>query len=174
VTTQTVEAGRVGVRLGVTLGAPTTITVDADASTGPFWSPDSRFIAFLAQGKLKKIGVAGGEVVTLCDVTNEKHTPNHSFGSSGDWNRDDVILFTPKGNLADIDSSPPSLYRPPDRDRCPDRRGELTGAFSRLPKDAFRKQGRSSLLARATNHVTRCADSQASHTRGGPSAWWAA
>ena len=69
-----------------------------EGATYPFWSPDSRFIAFLAQGKLKKIGVAGGEVVTLCDVTNEKNTPSDSFGSSGAWNRDDVILFTPKGN----------------------------------------------------------------------------
>jgi Tol biopolymer transport system component len=69
-----------------------------EGATYPFWSPDSRFIAFLAQGKLKKIGVAGGEVVTLCDLTNEQHTPSDSFGSSGTWNRDDVILFTPKGN----------------------------------------------------------------------------
>ena len=60
-----------------------------EGATYPFWSPDSRFIAFLAQNKLKKIGVAGGEVVTLCDA---------SFGSSGAWNRDDVILFTPNGN----------------------------------------------------------------------------
>ena len=60
-----------------------------EGATYPFWSADSRFIAFLAQDKLKKIGVAGGEVVTLCDA---------SFGSSGAWNRDDVILFTPNGN----------------------------------------------------------------------------
>ena len=60
-----------------------------EGATYPFWSPDSRFIAFLAQNKLKKIGVAGGEVVTLCDA---------SFGSTGAWNRDDVILFTPNGN----------------------------------------------------------------------------
>ena len=60
-----------------------------EGATYPFWSPDSRSIAFLAQNKLKKIGVAGGEVATLCDA---------SFGSSGAWNRDDVILFTPKGN----------------------------------------------------------------------------
>jgi serine/threonine protein kinase len=60
-----------------------------EGATYPFWSADSRSIAFLAQNKLKKIGVSGGEVVTLCDA---------SFGSSGAWNRDDVILFTPNGN----------------------------------------------------------------------------
>jgi len=53
----------------------------------PFWSPDSAFVAFISGGKLKKISAAGGEPLTLCDA---------SFGAGGDWNRDDVILFTPK------------------------------------------------------------------------------
>ena len=55
----------------------------------PFWSPDSRFVAFLAQGQLKKIAVTGGEVVTLAEA---------AFGAPGAWNQDDVILFTPRGN----------------------------------------------------------------------------
>ena len=53
----------------------------------PFWSPDSRSIAFLAQGKLKRIEAAGGPVVTLCDAT---------LSSGGTWNSDNVILFTPR------------------------------------------------------------------------------
>ncbi len=61
---------------------------ETDGATYPFWSPDSRFVAFLAQGKLKKIDVAGGAPLTLCDA---------SLGATGAWNRDDVILFTPKG-----------------------------------------------------------------------------
>jgi Tol biopolymer transport system component len=60
-----------------------------EGATHPFWSPDSRFVAFLSQGKLKKIDASGGEVITLCDAT---------FGATGTWNRDDVILFTPTGN----------------------------------------------------------------------------
>ena len=59
-----------------------------EGATYPFWSPDSRFVAFLAQGKLKKIDVTGGAPLTLCDA---------SLGATGAWNRDDVILFTPKG-----------------------------------------------------------------------------
>ena len=59
-----------------------------EGATYPFWSPDSRFVAFLAQGKLKKIDVSGGAPLTLCDA---------SLGATGAWNRDDVILFTPKG-----------------------------------------------------------------------------
>jgi eukaryotic-like serine/threonine-protein kinase len=54
----------------------------------PFWSPDSRFIAFFQANKLKKIDVAGGSPVTLCD------TPRSSgLAAGGTWNRDGVILF---------------------------------------------------------------------------------
>src|SRR5262245_1917348 len=58
----------------------------------PFWSPDSRFIGFFADGRLKKIEVTGGLVQTLCDVSV-------SFG--GAWSRAGVILFgqTPSGLL---------------------------------------------------------------------------
>ena len=60
-----------------------------EGASFPFWSPDSRFIAFLAETKLKKVGIAGGDVNTLCDA---------AFGSTGAWNTDDTILFTPRGN----------------------------------------------------------------------------
>jgi len=33
----------------------------------PFWSPDSRFLGFFADGKLKKIDVSAGPPITLCD-----------------------------------------------------------------------------------------------------------
>jgi serine/threonine protein kinase len=39
---------------------------DAEHATSPFWSPDSRFIAFLAGGKLKKIEASGGPVQVIC------------------------------------------------------------------------------------------------------------
>ena len=32
----------------------------------PFWSPDSKSLAFVAGGKLKRIEVAGGSPITLC------------------------------------------------------------------------------------------------------------
>jgi serine/threonine protein kinase/Tol biopolymer transport system component len=56
----------------------------------PFWSPDSRFIGFFADGKLKKIEAGGGAVQTLCDVPEGDNT--------GTWGRDGVILFD--GNSA--------------------------------------------------------------------------
>ena len=51
----------------------------------PFWSPDSRWIAFFAGGKLKKIeATGGGPVQTICDSPG---------GRGGTWNRDDTIVF---------------------------------------------------------------------------------
>jgi Tol biopolymer transport system component len=52
---------------------------------GPFWSPDSRFIAFFHDSRLKKIALAGGAAETLCDAPGN---------SGGTWNRDGVILFS--------------------------------------------------------------------------------
>jgi len=55
-------------------------------ATYPFWSPDGAYLGFFAEGKLKKIAVAGGPPQTLCDATS---------GRGGTWNRDGVILFSP-------------------------------------------------------------------------------
>lgn len=35
---------------------------------GPFWSPDSKFLAFASGRQLKKIDAAGGPAQTLCEV----------------------------------------------------------------------------------------------------------
>src|SRR5260370_2401901 len=34
----------------------------------PFWSPDSRFVAFWAGDRLKKVDLSGGPVYTICDA----------------------------------------------------------------------------------------------------------
>jgi len=52
----------------------------------PFWSHDSRYLAFFANNKLMKILASGGPTLTLC---------NAQSGRGGTWNQDDVILFTP-------------------------------------------------------------------------------
>ena len=57
-----------------------------DGALYPFWSPDSRFLGFFANGKLKKIEASGGPPQTLADATS---------GRGGAWNRDGVILFAP-------------------------------------------------------------------------------
>jgi Tol biopolymer transport system component len=59
----------------------------------PFWSPDSRSLAFWSAGRLKRIEVGGssgpGPPQTLCNVPDV-------FG--GDWNRDGAIVFASLGN----------------------------------------------------------------------------
>jgi eukaryotic-like serine/threonine-protein kinase len=55
-----------------------------EGATFPFWSPDSRAIAFFTDNKLKKVQTTGGPPVTLCDVL---------AGKGGSWSRDNVILF---------------------------------------------------------------------------------
>ncbi|HVE66238.1 MAG TPA: protein kinase, partial [Thermoanaerobaculia bacterium] len=54
-----------------------------DGASYPFWSPDSRFIGFFADGKLKKIDASGGPALALCEAVE---------GRGGTW-QGDVILF---------------------------------------------------------------------------------
>ena len=49
----------------------------------PFWSPDSRFIAFWTPEGLKKVSVEGGAAISI--------TKSQPFG--GTWNRNGVILI---------------------------------------------------------------------------------
>ena len=40
-----------------------------DDSSFVFWSPDGQFLGFFAQGKLKKIALAGGPPQNICTTT---------------------------------------------------------------------------------------------------------
>ncbi len=62
-----------------------------DGVLRPFWSPDSRFIGFMADGKLKKMDIAGGPPQTICDAPN---------GADGSWSPEGVILLD--GRSADV------------------------------------------------------------------------
>jgi serine/threonine protein kinase len=58
-----------------------------DNAIYPFWSPDSKWLGFFADGNLKRIDVSGGAPVTLCDSSlNSK---------GGTWNQEGVIVFSP-------------------------------------------------------------------------------
>ena len=50
----------------------------------PFWSPDSRFVGFVAGGKLRKVEVPGGQPQAICDTRD---------GIGGAWNKDGAILL---------------------------------------------------------------------------------
>ena len=70
----------------------------------PFWSPDSRWVAFFAGNKLMKVDAAGGSPQTICDVPGEL-LRGGTWGAAGD------ILFS-SGN-------PPTLYRVSDQGGAP-------------------------------------------------------
>ena len=55
-----------------------------EGASYPFWSPDSRAIGFVAEGKLKRIDIGGGQPQTLANAAGSR---------GGTWSRDDVILF---------------------------------------------------------------------------------
>jgi hypothetical protein len=52
----------------------------------PFWSPDSRFVAFFAQGKLKKADLGGAPVQIICDADDAR---------GGSWAADGTVLLAP-------------------------------------------------------------------------------
>jgi len=63
------------------------VLAGTDNPVQPFWSADSRFLAFYAgDGKLKKVAASGGPVQTITDAVS---------GANGSWSRDGVILFAP-------------------------------------------------------------------------------
>lgn len=53
----------------------------------PFWSPDSRSIAFQAEGKLKRLDLADGTVREMADL------PSDIRGFDGTWNRDGKMIY---------------------------------------------------------------------------------
>jgi len=74
----------------------------------PFFSPDGRWIAFFAEGNLKKVAVTGGATVTLCEARSD---------GGGTWAEDGTIVFTPAvpGGLSRVSSAggtPEALTKP--------------------------------------------------------------
>ena len=68
-------------------GADARPLAGTEGAVSPFWSPDSRHVAFAAQGKLNRIDVAGGPPQTICD------SPSSTGFGGGTWNADGVIVF---------------------------------------------------------------------------------
>ena len=59
-----------------------------DEASYPFWSPDSRSLAFFGTSKLMTVSVAGGLPEAVADIEQ---------GRGGTWSDSGVILFTPRG-----------------------------------------------------------------------------
>ena len=78
-----------GVLVGLSLDSVTSQTLIRGAPVQPFFSPDSRAIAYFEDGKLKRADLGGGPPQIICDVP--------PLISAGTWNRDGVILFPGAG-----------------------------------------------------------------------------
>lgn len=59
-----------------------------EGAEGPFWSPDSKSLGFVAQGQLKTVVVGGGRQVTT--IAPE------AMNATATWNRQGQVLFTPR------------------------------------------------------------------------------
>jgi len=60
-----------------------------EGASTPFWSPDSRFIGYVAARKLRTIEVHGGQPVTICDEL----PPVGGVGYTGSWGSSGTILL---------------------------------------------------------------------------------
>ena len=64
-----------------------------EGARDPFFSPDGQWVGFLASGKLKKVPVAGGTVITLCEASNTR---------GAWWSEDGRIVFNHQDLLGGI------------------------------------------------------------------------
>jgi serine/threonine-protein kinase len=61
-----------------------------EGAYAPFFSPDGQWVAFFAEGKLKRILLSGGGAEILCDAVR---------GMGGAWAQDGTIIATLEGNV---------------------------------------------------------------------------
>ena len=91
--------GRTAVWLRSLDGSTARLIAGTEGAVYPFWSPDSRHLAFFADGKLRKVNVeSGGPADTVADAP---------LGRGGTWNREGDIVFAPDtgGTLFRVSSS---------------------------------------------------------------------
>jgi serine/threonine protein kinase len=75
------------------LDSPTAQPLPGTEGAGlPFWSPDSRWVGFGQDAKLKKIDIQGGPPIALADLTA-------TFGG-GSWSPQGIIIYGGRGGTA--------------------------------------------------------------------------
>jgi eukaryotic-like serine/threonine-protein kinase len=58
-----------------------------DGASYPFWSPDDAYVAFFAEGKLKKVSASGGVPQVIASAFS---------GRGGSWGRRGIIVYAPE------------------------------------------------------------------------------
>ena len=113
-------AGRTAVWLRSLDGSVVRPLAGTEGAVYPFWSPDSRHLAFFADGKLRKVNVeSGGPADTVADAP---------LGRGGAWNREGDIVFAPDtgGTLFRVSSSGGAVTPVTTRD---ERTGEISHRY---------------------------------------------
>jgi Tol biopolymer transport system component len=76
------------------LDSPEAVRLErTQGATYPFWSPDSEWIAFFADGKLKKIARTGGPIQVICDAPDDR---------GGAWSPNGTIVFSDRVGSAGL------------------------------------------------------------------------
>ena len=90
-----VEGARPALAVRELATGETRILPGTEGASFPFWSPDSRWIALFAEGKLKRMEAGGGPVQVVCEAP---------FGRGGSWGRDGTIVLAPniRGSLVKV------------------------------------------------------------------------
>lgn len=78
-------SGRTRIWIRPLAGLELAAVAGTDGAGSVFWSPDGRSIGFPAEGKLKRLDLATGTAVTLCDL------PPHPGGVYGTWGADAIV-----------------------------------------------------------------------------------
>ena len=126
------EDGAIRIYLRAMEGSDARAVAGTENATNPFFSPDGRWLGFLAAGKLQKVPVSGGAPHVLADVTN-------SNGAA--WTGAHTIAFAPLASpvqeVSDQGGTPTSLTRMEPGEtlqgqprRLPDEAGVLFGALT--------------------------------------------
>jgi len=76
----------------------------SEGGINPFWSPDSRYLAFAAGDRLSKIAISGGPATVICAAPGM---------AGGTWNSEGTIMFSSLGLLQRVSSAggEPALVR---------------------------------------------------------------
>jgi Tol biopolymer transport system component len=67
-----------------------------ESARAPFWSPDSRMVAFQARGQIRKVAIAGGLPQTIAAAAT---------AAGGAWNGDNVIVFADTDHVFQVSAS---------------------------------------------------------------------
>ena len=90
--------GITGLWLSPLDGSPPRLVEGINNPSYPFWSPDSKSVAFFSSGELRRVDLASGAVFEIC--------PTHGFGVGGAWLDDGTILIGAIGSgLMQVPSS---------------------------------------------------------------------